>query len=235
VTDDTNEQRLRKQYTEIATLAGGLAHEIRNPLSTIRMNLELLSEEVQESDDPKTRRIQTKLDRIRRECAHLEEILTAFLQFARAGELVLEEADLGDLVAEFIDVYRPEAARCRIDVSPHLAPGLPRVRMDRSLMRQVLMNLALNAQQAMPDGGLLELQTHAAEGAVVLEIIDTGRGIDPRVRDKLFEVFVSTKPGGSGLGLPTVRKIIAAHGGTITCDSEPGKGTRFVITLPAVG
>jgi signal transduction histidine kinase len=94
------------------------------------------------------------------------------------------------------------------------------------------MNLALNAQQAMPEGGLLELQTHAGNGGVVLEIIDTGRGIDERVRDKVFEVFVSTKPGGSGLGLPTAQKIVAAHGGTITCDSEPGKGTRFVITLP---
>lgn len=226
------EARLRAQYTEIAQLAGGLAHEIRNPLSTIRMNLELLSEEVEESDDPATRRITKKLERIRRECSHLEEILTAFLQFARAGELSLEEVDLGELVSEFIEVYRPEAARHRIDVSPHLAPSLPRIRVDRSLMRQVLMNLALNAQQAMPNGGLLELQTRAADGSVLLDVIDTGTGIDDRVREKLFQVFVSTKPGGSGLGLPTVRKIIEAHGGTITCDSAPGKGTRFVIALP---
>lgn len=235
--DSTDEvrRRLEAQYTEIATLAGGLAHEIRNPLSTIRMNLDLLAEEIAESDDARTRRMTTKVERIRRECLHLEEILTAFLQFARAGELELEEGDLNTLVTEFIELYRPQAVQQRIDVSPHLAAGLPKVRMDRSLMRQVLMNLALNAQQAMPQGGLLELQTYVAGDRVCLEIIDTGCGMDERTRSKMFQVFYSTKPGGSGLGLPTVRKIVETHGGTIECESEPGKGTRFVLSFPAAG
>lgn len=223
------------QYAEIAQLAGGLAHEIRNPLSTIRMNLDLLSEEVEELEDPRVRRMVTKLDRIRRECLHLEDILTAFLQFARAGELQLETADLGKLVSEFIEVFTPQAQQQQIVLSPHLAMNLPTVRIDPRLMRQVLMNLALNSQQAMPSGGQIVFQTYARDGRVCLEIIDTGKGIPPAARERLFQVFFSTKPAGSGLGLPTVRKIVEAHGGTVACDSEVGKGTRFVVSLPAAG
>ncbi len=217
---------------EIAALAGGLAHEIRNPLSTIRMNLELLGEEIGATDDPKVRRMFTKLERIRRECLHLEDILTAFLQFARAGELQLEPTDLSSLVHEFIEVYAAEARQQGVVVSPHLAADLPLIPLDPRLMRQALLNLALNAQQAMPQGGQLEFQTYAQEGRVVLEIIDTGIGISEGARAKLFQVFFSTKPSGSGLGLPTVRRIVEAHGGEIHCDSEPGKGTRFVLSFP---
>ncbi|MCA9055112.1 MAG: two-component sensor histidine kinase [Planctomycetaceae bacterium] len=224
---------LAAEYTEFAQLAGGLAHEIRNPLSTIRMNLELLSEDVEESDDPRLRRMTRKLDRIRNECLHLEEILTAFLQFARAGELQLETIEIGDLVQDFIDIYRPQAERQRVTLIPHLAANLPPVQIDPRLIRQVLTNLTLNAEQAMPDGGQIEFQTFSSNGQVCLALIDTGKGISEAARAKLFDVFFSTKPGGSGLGLPTARKIVEAHGGTITCESEPGKGTRFVVTLPA--
>lgn len=231
--DEDQRQRLLTQYAEIATLAGGLAHEIRNPLSTIRMNLELLVEDLQQSDDPRQKRMLAKAERIQRECGHLNDILAAFLQFARAGELVLAEEDLGVLVEDFVRFYQPEAQRHGIEISPHLAAGLPPVRADRNLFRQVLLNLALNAQQAMPEGGLLELQTSARGDQVCLDVIDTGCGIAEAARQKLFQVFFSTKPGGSGLGLPTARKIIEAHGGTIVCDSAPGRGTRFTISLPA--
>ena len=101
----------------------------------------------------------TKLQRVQQECGHLDEILSAFLQFARVGELELVEADLNAAVREFVDFYKPTADESGIDVSPHLESNLPPVRLDCSLFRQVLMNLARNAQQAMPDGGLLELQT----------------------------------------------------------------------------
>lgn len=222
------------RYAEIAQLAGGLAHEVRNPLSTIRMNLDLLAEEIEDSSDPRLRRMVTKLDRIRRECLHLEEILTAFLQFARAGELQLEAADLSAIVREFIELYGPQAQQHAIVVSPHLAADLPSVRVDPRLIRQVLMNLTLNSQQAMPQGGQLVFQTYAKDDRVCLEIIDTGQGISETARSKLFQVFFSTKPAGSGLGLPTVRKIVTAHGGTVTCDSEVGKGTRFVLSFPTV-
>jgi len=225
-------QRLLAQYAEIATLAGGLAHEIKNPLSTISMNLELLVEDLEEGDQARDRRMLSKIQTVQRECQHLQDILDAFLQFARVGELKLGKANLNQLIGEFVDFYQPQANEVGIEISPHLASNLPPVRLDKSLMRQVLMNLALNAQQAMPNGGLLELQTYCRDGRVCLEFIDNGCGMNERARSKMFQVFFSTNPSGSGLGLPTVRKIIEAHDGTISCESEVGRGTRFVVSLP---
>lgn len=226
-------ERLLAQHNEIAVLAGGLAHEIRNPLSTIRMNLELLAEELHAVDEPGRKRMGLKVERIQNETRHLEEVLDAFLQFARAGELELADEDLSELVAEFIRFYQPEAERLGIEISPHLSPDLPPVRVDRALVRQVLMNLALNAQQAMPEGGTLELQTYRSGGDVCLDVIDTGCGMDEAARSRMFQAFFSTKSSGSGLGLPTVRKIMDAHSGRIACESEPGRGSRFSLCFPA--
>lgn len=230
--DPRERERLESQYTEIATLAGGLAHEIRNPLSTILMNLSLLFEDLEDAEFPAAHRMLRKLQMIQKECAHLEDIVEAFLQFARAGELTLEPTDLSQFVREFIDFYRPEADQQRIDISPHLAAGLPLIPVDHNLMRQVLGNLVRNAQQAMPSGGLLELQTYSRDQHVVLEIIDTGCGMSPAALEKMFQVFFSTKSNGSGLGLPTVRKIVEAHRGSIQCESTEGRGTKFTLAFP---
>jgi two-component system, NtrC family, sensor histidine kinase HydH len=232
---DNERQRLVAQYSEIATLAGGLAHEIKNPLSTIGMNIELMAEDLDVDSSPRDRRLLKKIQTVQRECKNLENILNAFLQFARVGEMNIAAADLNQVVQEFLDFYKPLASECGIEISPHLESGLPTVQVDHSLMRQVLMNLALNAQQAMPNGGLLELQTYSREGRVNFDMIDNGSGMDSRTREKMFQAFFSTKPNGSGLGLPTVRKIIEAHGGSIHCDSEPGRGTRFTVSLPPAG
>jgi two-component system, NtrC family, sensor histidine kinase HydH len=229
---DAERQRLLAQFREIASLAGGLAHEIRNPLSTISLNLDLLAEELKQAESPRDRRMLNKILTVQSECRHLRSILDAFLQFARVGELKLQTGDLNDLVREFVNFYQPDAAEHGIEISPHLDPDLPEIPLDGLLMRQVLMNLARNAQQAMPDGGLLELQTYRNGEAVCLEVIDNGRGMDERTRNRMFQAFFSTRTAGSGLGLPTVKKIVEAHGGTIVCDSEPGQGTRFHIRLP---
>jgi signal transduction histidine kinase len=231
--DDEERKQLRRQYAEIATLAGGLAHEIKNPLSTISMLMEVMSEDVRDGDSPRDRRMHTRIQTVQRECRRLEETLDAFLQFARLGELDASLGDLNDVVREFVDFYLPEAQDHHVELSPHLGSDLPPVRIDKSLFRQVLLNLALNAQQAMPSGGLIELQTWTRDGKVCLSIIDNGSGISEATRAKMFEVFFSTKPNGSGLGLPTVRRIVEAHHGEISCESEPGRGTRFTISLPA--
>ncbi len=225
-------QRLLRQYAEIATLAGGLAHEIKNPLSTMSMLLELLEEDLDQAESQRERRMLTKVQTIQKECRHLEDILNAFLKFARVGKLSLIPTDLNEVVSEFIDFFQPEAREHGIEISPHLSGDLPFVALDTSLMRQVLLNLALNAQQAMPSGGLLELQTFARDDRVFLAVIDNGQGMDENTRSRLFEVFFSTKPNGNGLGLPTVRKIVDSHRGTITCESAVGRGTRFTISLP---
>ena len=225
-------QRLLRQYAEIATLAGGLAHEIKNPLSTMSMLLELLEEDLDQAESQRERRMLTKVQTIQKECRHLEDILNAFLKFARVGKLSLTPTDLNEVVSEFIEFFQPEAREHGIEISPHLSGDLPFVALDTSLMRQVLLNLALNAQQAMPSGGLLELQTFARDDRGFLAVIDNGQGMDENTRSRLFEVFFSTKPNGNGLGLPTVRKIVDSHRGTITCESAVGRGTRFTISLP---
>ena len=227
-----DQEKLQAQYDEIATLAGGLAHEIRNPLSTMSLNLELLAEEVSQGDTPRDRRTMQRIGTLQNECNNLERILSDFLQFVRLNELEPDVADLNKLVTDFIESFQPVAKESNIDISPHLNADLPAVRLDVVLMRQALMNLALNAQQAMPEGGLLEMQTSFDEQQVHLEMIDTGIGMNERTVSRMFQAFFSSKSTGSGLGLPTVRKIIQAHGGSISCESELGKGTRFTISLP---
>lgn len=229
---DEERQRLLAQYAEIAALAGGLAHEIRNPLSTINLNLELLAEDVDGAESPREHRMLQKIRAVQRECHRLEQILDEFLRFARLGEIDPIECDLNQVVRDFIDFYQPEAAKAGVEISPHLAPDLPTVRLDRALFRQALLNLALNARQAMPKGGLLELQTRWRDGHAELDLIDNGSGMDEQTVSRIFDAFFSTKPAGSGLGLPTVRRIVEAHGGRIEVESAPGRGTRFTISLP---
>jgi len=227
-------QRLQSHYAEIASLAGGLAHEIRNPLSTINLNLDLMIEELDDTDSPANRRLLQKLNVVRQQCQNLDRILNDFLQFARVGSLKLRSADLNTLVRQFIEFISPQAAEKGIDISPHLAVNLPPVMVDAQLWRQLLLNLSRNAMQAMPSGGVFELQTYLKGKSVVLDIIDNGQGMSRDTQSRMFETFFSTKPDGSGLGLPTVRKIVEAHGGTISCESEIGRGTRFSIALPAI-
>lgn len=225
-------ERLQNQNTELATLAGGLAHEIRNPLSTIGMNLELLAEELEGDDSQRSRRMMRRITSLQGECRNLEEILNAFLQFARAGELHLEAGNLNEIVTDYVEFLEPQARSMEVELRPHLDSDLPVVRVDRALMRQALVNLCRNAIEAMPEGGSIDLLTRTRGESVVLEVIDTGKGMDEKTRGQMFQAFFSTRSGGSGLGLPTVRRIVEAHLGTIKCDSEPGKGTRFTITLP---
>jgi signal transduction histidine kinase len=225
-------ERLVAQFAEIAALAGGLAHEIKNPLSTISLNLELLIEEVSEGDSPRDRRMLKKLLSLQQECRRMGAILEDFLKFTRAGQPELDPSDLNQAVREFLEFYQAEASANGIEISPHLGADLPEVRLDAGLFRQVLLNLALNAQQAMPRGGLVEIQTRVRNGRVELEMIDNGCGMDEKTLSRIFEVFWSTKPSGSGLGLATVKRIVEAHGGQVLVDSAPGRGTRFLISLP---
>lgn len=225
-------ERLQAQNTELATLAGGLAHEIRNPLSTIRMNLELLAEDLNELDNGNARRMLNRVEKVQRECLNLEDVLNEFLQFAKAGQLQLTRSSLNDVVDDFMTFLAPQAEEQHVELRAHLDANLPPVRLDTALLKQALSNLARNALQAMPSGGTLEFLTMMRDNEVALEVIDTGEGMTPRTVEQMFQAFFSTRSGGSGLGLPTVRRIIEAHGGTVACDSEPGRGTRFTILLP---
>jgi signal transduction histidine kinase len=226
------ERRLRAQYAEISQLAGGLAHEIRNPLSTLQLNLQLLAEDLQDPESPRERRALQRVERLHHEVQRLHGILENFLRFARIQDLNLRPADLNEIVEELRDFYEPHAATKSIVVRTQLADDLPPVALEADLFKQALLNLVLNAEHAMPSGGELILTTRREEAALALDVTDTGAGMTDEVRARIFDAFYSTRPGGSGLGLPTTRKIIEGHGGTIHVQSEPGKGSRFTIRLP---
>lgn len=225
-------QRLMEQYTEIARLAGGLAHEIKNPLSTIRLNMDLLSEDLDAAESPTGRRALKRVDVVRRECQRLQALLDDFLNFAKVRRLQLEPTDLNHQIEDALEFFAPEAADGGIEVVKYLDPELPRVMLDREAFRQALLNLIINAKQAMPDGGQLVVRTVAQGDTAAIYLIDSGCGMDEQTMSRMFEAFFSTKPSGSGLGLPTTEKIIGAHGGQISVQSEVGHGTQFTIELP---
>jgi len=225
-------QRLMDQYTEIARLAGGLAHEIKNPLSTIRLNMELLAEDLGEPQTAADRRAIKRVEVVRRECQRLQSLLDDFLNFAKVRRLHLEPSDLNHQVDDILDFFAPEAREAGVEIVRYLDPELPRVMLDREAFRQALLNLIINAKQAMPDGGQLVVRTAAQGDTAALNLIDNGCGMDERIASRMFEAFFSTKPGGSGLGLPTTQKIIDGHGGRISVQSEVGRGTQFKIELP---
>ena len=227
-------QRLVEQYTEIATLAGGLAHEIKNPLSTIRLNMELLAEDFAEPQNPRERRALAKIHVVERECRRLQNLLDDFLNFAKLRRMNLEPSNLNQELEQALEFFAPKAKESGVEVFPYFDPDLPTVMLDRQQFRGALVNLMLNALQAMPEGGQLTVRTTVHSGGVRLDLIDTGVGMDEKTLGQIFKTFFSTKPGGSGLGLATTRKIIDAHRGRISVQSEPNRGTHFAIDLPAL-
>jgi signal transduction histidine kinase len=225
-------QRLMDQYTEIARLAGGLAHEIKNPLSTIRFNMQLLAEDLEEPQSPAQKRAQKRIEITQRECQRLQQLLDDFLNYAKIRHLDLKPVDLNSEIAEALEFFEPEAEEANVEIIRYLDPDLPSVMLDREAFRGAFLNLILNAKQAMPDGGQLVARTTSSNGYVSLLLIDSGCGMDDRTAAQMFDAFFSTKPGGSGLGLPTTAKIIEAHGGRIAVQSEVGRGTQFTVELP---
>lgn len=223
---------INEQYAELAELAGGFIHEIKNHLSTLNLNLQLLAEDFQEPQSQRERRALERIQRLQGECARLVDVSNEFLRFARVKDLELEPANLVSVVEELVDFFGPMARLDNIEINCYLPADLPPVALQRDLFKQALLNLLLNAQHAMPAGGAITLQATAEPETVTLSLIDTGQGMPPEVAARAFRPFFSTRPGGTGLGLPTARKIIEAHGGVIEVQSEVGRGTKFTIRLP---
>ena len=228
----TPEDKQDNRLAFLGRLAGGLAHEIKNPLSTIGMNLQLLQEDWSNPESERERRTLRKLDVLTREVKRLEAILDDFLRFAGEHKLEKLETQLNEVVEEVLEFLGPKFREGRIQVRTVLA-SLPRTALDRNAIKQVLMNLFLNAVQAMPDGGELMVRTSAdGDRCVVFELTATGEGIPAELTDKVWLVYYSRRRTGTGMGLPTARRIVEDHDGSISLVSEDGKGTRITIRLP---
>jgi signal transduction histidine kinase len=224
------------EYTELAELAGSFIHEIKNHLSTFGLNLQLLAEDFQDPQTQRERRALERVHRLQGECQRLVDVSNDFLRFARLRELHRAPAQLAEVIEEMIDFFGPTARGSNIELKSYVPADLPPVLLDRDLFKQAILNLMLNAQQAMPGGGTLTIQgcSDPAETprSVCLMLIDTGNGMAPEVAARAFRPFFSTKAGGTGLGLATTRKIIEAHGGSVAVQSEPERGTKFTVRLP---
>jgi two-component system, NtrC family, sensor histidine kinase HydH len=229
---------------EMTRLTGELAHEIKNPLSTIKVNLKLAEEALQDVDLSDPGRVlwdqcrnrlagaSRKIAIIQKETDRLEQILDGFLKYVRQPDLQLETIDINELVGDMIDFYSPQAYSHSLTVRQSLAHAPLTCRVDAGAVKQVLLNLFINAQQAMDAGGDLMIWTRRRGTYAVIEVNDTGRGIAPERLANLFLPYQSSRSTGMGLGLATAKKIIEAHHGEISVHSELGKGTSFSILLP---
>ncbi len=222
-------EHLVLHYHELAELAGSLAHEIKNPLSVIRMNMDLLAEDLADAQTQRERRARATIAVVHDQCTRLENLLNDFLKFARVRRLDLAPGNLNDHLLSVLRLFEVQARESEIRILPHLDNDLPSVLLDGETIRAALINLIKNALEAMPGGGSLTVITRITRNGVALDLIDTGMGVDEQTASHMFEAFYSTKSGGSGLGLPTARKIIEAHGGRISIQSDVGRGTKFTL------
>ncbi|MFG0306387.1 MAG: sensor histidine kinase [Phycisphaerales bacterium JB040] len=238
-----------ERLAEVGAMTGGLAHEIKNPLSTIGMNAQLLSEGLDDlprdraPDEQDRQRLIRRVDALRRETDRLRGILEDFLEYA--GELHLDRAgaDLNTAVEELADFFQPQATSAGVRLRTELAPGPLTASLDVPHLKQAALNLMLNAVQAMDTrdnarARELILRTSRAtdpdaQPVVRLHVIDTGPGIPENARATIFQPYFTTKSGGTGLGLPTSKRIAEAHHGRLEFHTDPAHGTEFTITIPA--
>ena len=221
----------------LGAVAGGLVHEIRNPLSTLSLNLQLMEEEWAEEKDPRAQRTLERVATLRREVARLEGILNDFLRYAGIRRLDLADADINRVIEEIVTFFAPECTRAKVDLAFYPDLRLPLLRLDERLVKQALMNLLLNAVQAMEGrpGSQLYVRTRLDGDVARVDVIDNGPGIAAEIRERVWDVYFSLKKGGTGLGLPTARRIAEEHAGSLTFESEVGKGTDFILRLPLRG
>lgn len=221
-----------ERMAAVGRMAAHVTHEIRNPISALGLNVELLEEELAMMTEEATEARQL-LRAIRGEVDRLAGLSEQYLSLARRPTRQLEPGDVGEQIVALLAFLRPEIERSSIQCRTEVEPGLPEVALDEAQLRQALLNLVRNAREAMAGGGELVVRVGRAEGGVEVLVDDTGPGIPEEVRASIFAPFFTTKKQGTGLGLAVTREIIDAHGGRISCETRPERGTRFRIWLPA--
>ncbi|HTP33096.1 MAG TPA: ATP-binding protein [Candidatus Acidoferrales bacterium] len=212
----------------ISRISGGVAHEVKNPLNAILLHVEVARAKVARGEND----VSPEMDIIASEILRLDRVVRTFLDFSRPVELKLVNIQVHDLVNQIVDLARPQATAGGIQVEVRQEAEGTEVRVDLDLMKQAVLNVVVNAMQAMPGGGRLGFESCVKADTAEIRVSDTGTGISPELRDKIFRLYFSTKTKGSGIGLAMTFRIVQLHDGTIDFTSEPGKGTTFLIRLP---
>lgn len=220
---------------EISGLAGGLAHELRNPLSTVMVNLKLLAEDLQDQDaDPQDvrRRALLKVDVLRGEAQRLQNLFDDFLNLTGPCRVDKKNIDINTIMQKMVTFFEPLAHNHRIQLQLELAASPLMCQVDDELLSQALLNIVVNAQQAMPEGGQITIAIKDCGDHIELSVTDNGVGIAPEDQERILKPFYSTKRSGTGLGLSITHRLIQAQGGKLEFTTELGKGTTFTISLP---
>ncbi|HWH79741.1 MAG TPA: ATP-binding protein, partial [Candidatus Binatus sp.] len=236
IRDISEKVKLHEQAVEnerlatIGTMAAKFGHELGNPLNGMSLTIQLLEQRLRKQSADSDQQIVSTVKRLKSEVSRLNSLLQDFRSLSRKENYKMQLASLGALVGEAIEIELPRYAERGIEVESVISADLPPVKVDIDKMKQVILNLAKNAVEAMPGGGKLSFTGLEMDHKVTLKISDTGAGIPPEV--DIFEPFFTTKAFGTGIGLTIVRQIVQALGGSINYCSEPGKGTTFSIDLP---
>ncbi len=215
----------------ISRVSSGVAHEVKNPLNAILLHVEVARSKLARGDSA----VDPQMEIISREILRLDRVVKTFLDLTRPVELKLRPVLLQQILGEMVELAHPQAAAANIQVvAVPQAPAADGVEVcvDGDLFKQAVLNVVVNAIQAMPEGGQLRFEASASKDTAEIRISDTGIGIPPELKEKIFRLYFTTKPGGSGIGLAMTFRIVQLHDGTIDFSSEPGKGTTFVIRLP---
>jgi signal transduction histidine kinase len=224
--------QVAEKLAAVGTLTAGISHEIRNPLNAAGLQLAVLERRVRKLAEALQGTLLEPLGLVRDEIRRLEHLLEDFLQFARPRELDARSVEVPAVLEAVLGLLGGDAERRGIALERQIAPDLPSVLGDAERLRQVMMNLTLNALEAAPKGGRVRVTARAVDRDVVLAVDDSGPGIPPENAERIFEPFFTTKAAGSGLGLPIVHAIVTQHGGSIGYEKSPLGGARFWVRLP---
>jgi len=222
----------------VGTIAAQVAHEVRNPLGSITLNLDLICKEINllaNGNGHLPDEGRTLIGEMRAEVRRIQRVIEDYLQFARLPKLNRQAVDLNGFLDQKLGFLHGEMVEAKVKLRTHFDPALTLVNVDAEQLWQMLLNLIRNSLEAMPDGGELTIGTWRHEGQVLLRVGDTGKGMTAEQVKLVFEPFFTTKKEGTGLGLALVQQIVAEHGGHIECDSTCGKGSTFTIFLPMAG
>jgi len=212
----------------LSRISGGVAHEVKNPLNAILLHVEVARAKLAQGNTD----IAPQMEIISGEILRLDRVVKTFLDFTRPVELNLSTLRLTDFLTELADLARPQATAGGISIVLTQEVEGVDIRVDRDLLKQALLNIVVNAIEAMPNGGELRFSATLTDDVAEICISDTGCGIPPHLREKIFRLYFTTKPSGSGIGLAMTFRIVQLHDGTIDFTSEPGKGTAFFVRLP---